>query len=92
MFVKFKLQGSKTMIRISEDHQEFFEAQVASGAFEAPDAVVGKAIELLRGAIDADLISSIDDIRDGMTDEAAGRVRPIGEVAKRTEAELQARK
>ncbi len=35
------------MIRISDDHQEFIDSQVASGAFDEPDAVVGKAIELL---------------------------------------------
>ena len=79
------------MIRISSEHQDFIDAQVASGAFGAPDEVVSKAIELLRGAVDANLIASIDSIREGIADELAGRVKALDEVAAGIREQLKAR-
>lgn len=80
------------MIQVRNEPLEFIDAQVASGAFSAPEDVVKKAIELLRGAVDANLLSSLEDIHRGIAEEKAGRVRPAGEVLREIGDQLQARK
>ena len=47
MIVRFRIMGGK-MITLSPKHEDLIEQAMRTGAYEGPDDVIGRALEMLR--------------------------------------------
>jgi Arc/MetJ-type ribon-helix-helix transcriptional regulator len=66
------------MIELTPEQLQFVEAQVATGAFQNPEAVVQAGIELLqRRAAEAERAATIAELRETSADMQSGNGRAI---------------
>ena len=77
------------MIELTPQQQQYVEAQVATGTYKEPAEVVQAAFDLLRRTAQRERDETIEDIRQSMEDEKAGRVRPLKEVVEEIRQEIR---
>ena len=67
-------------LQLPDDLERFVNAEVRSGRFASPDAVIAAAVRLLRRREEADETRVLEGIRHGLEDLRAGKGRPADEV------------
>ena len=77
------------MIELTPQQQQYVDAQVATGTYKGPAEVVQAALDLLRKTAQRERDETIEDIRQSMEDEKAGRVRPLKEVVEEIRQEIR---
>lgn len=68
------------MIQLSSDLQEFVDAQVAAGAYQAPEDVVQDALRLLAEQKARERDEVVAAIQSSITDMEAGHGTPLSQV------------